>query len=93
MKLLWPAVIRKHAWAIGVEDARHPYLNAIHAVVVETEGLGDALALVVATAHTNRIDGAPITLRLGVHLRIPVNLAGAGEQKPCPNPRASPSML
>ena len=51
-----PAVIRQHAWAIGVEDARHPHLNAVHALIVETKRLCDALALVIATAHTNRID-------------------------------------
>ena len=46
-----PAVIREHARAVGVEDTRHTHLHPIHALVVETEGLGNALALVVTTAR------------------------------------------
>ena len=51
-----------------------------------TEGFGDALALVVATAHTNRIDGAPVPLGLGMNLRIAIHLTGAGQKQPRSHP-------
>ena len=82
----YPTVIRKHPRAIGIEDLRHPYLHIIHSEVIETKGFSDALTFVVATAHTNRIDRAPVTLRLGMHLRVAVHLAGASEQQPRSHP-------
>ena len=42
------AAIRQHARPVGVEDAHHPDLRAVHALVVEAEGFSKALGLVVA---------------------------------------------
>ena len=65
-----------------------------HALVVEAEGFSDALALVVATADTDGIDRAPVTLRLRVDLRIAVDLTRAGEQQPRPySPRQAQHVI
>ena len=72
-----------HARAVGVEDARHLDADAVLAVVVEEQRLGAALALVVAGARTDRVDVAAIGLRLRVHERVAVNLAGRGVEDAC----------
>src|SRR5580698_3890091 len=43
--------------------------------------LGKALRLVIYTPGTDRIYIAPISLWLGVHLRITVDFRGAGQEK------------
>ena len=58
----------------------------MHALVVETEGFGDALALVVAGANADRVHTTPVALRLGMHLRIAIHLAGGSQQQPRPHP-------
>ncbi len=50
------------------------------AVIVEEQGLGAALALVVAAADADRVDLAPVALRLRMHFRIAVDFAGRGLQ-------------
>ena len=77
-----PAVIGQHARPVGVEDAHHADLRAVHALVVEAEGFGDALAFVVAAADADGIDAAPIALWLGMHLGVAVDLTGGGHQQP-----------
>ncbi len=68
------AVVHQHARAVGVEDADYPDIDAVLAVVVEAEGLGDALALVVAGAVGVDVD--PVGLDLRVDLGVAVDLAG-----------------
>ena len=76
-----PAVIGQHARPVGVEDAHHADLGAVHALVVETEGFGDALALVVTAADADRVHAAAVALGLGVHLGVAIHLGGAGQQQ------------
>ena len=71
-----------HARAVGVEDARDLDLQPVLAAVVEEQGLGAALALVVAAARADRIDVAPVVLRLRMDLRIAVHLGGRGLKNP-----------
>ena len=63
------------------------------AAVVEEQRLGAALALVVAGAEADRIDVAPVALRLRVHGRVAVDLGGRGLQIFAFTRLASPSML
>jgi hypothetical protein len=48
------------------------------APVVEEQRLGAALALILAGAHTDRVDAAPIALGLRVNFRIAVDFGGRG---------------
>ena len=50
-------------------------------LVVKTEGFSDALAFVVATARADRVHATAVALRLGMHFRIAIHLAGAGQQQ------------
>ena len=52
------------------------------AVVGHRHRLGEALGLVVHAARADRVDVAPVRLRLRVHLRVAVDLAGRGEEEP-----------
>ena len=70
-----PAVVGVHARPVGVEDPRHLDLQPVLAVIVEEQGLGAALALVVAGARAQRVDVAPIVLALRVDLRVAIDLA------------------
>ena len=47
------------AWAIGVEYARDAHVDTVLVVVAVCQGLGDALALVIARSWTDRVDVAP----------------------------------
>ena len=46
------------------------------AAIVEEQGLGAAIALVIARARPEGIDLAPIVLGLGVDGRLAIDLAG-----------------
>jgi hypothetical protein len=48
------------------------------AAVIEEQGFGAALALVVARARPNRIDVAAVVFGLGMNRRVTINLAGRG---------------
>ena len=72
------AVVRVHARAVGVEDARDLDRQLVLAVIVEEQGLGAALAFVVAGADADRIDVAPIVLGLRMDRGVAVDLAGRG---------------
>ena len=48
------------------------------AVVVKKQGLGAALALVVAGADANRVDPAPVAFHLRVHLGVAIDLRSRG---------------
>ena len=60
-------VVRVHARAVGVEDPRHLHRHLVLAVVIEEQGLGATLAFVVTGTRADRIDVAPIVLRLRVN--------------------------
>ena len=65
----------------SVEDAGNADFAAMHALIVEAEGFGDALTLVVTGANTDWIHATVITLRVEDGLWIPINLAGGGQQE------------
>jgi hypothetical protein len=67
-----------HVRAVGVEDAGDLDLQPVLAVIVEEQGFGAALALVVAAARADRIDVAPIAFGLRMDVGIAVDLAGRG---------------
>ena len=75
------AIVQLHARAVGIEDARDVGAHAVLAMVGHGDGLGEALALVVAGARTHRIHIAPIRLHLRMHQRVAVAFAGGGQQE------------
>ena len=76
-------VLRVHVGPVGVEDAHHAHVHAVLAAVVGAEGLGAALALVVAGSDADRVDVAPVGLQLRVHERVAVHLARGGVEHAC----------
>ena len=64
-------------------------LHPVLAVVVEEQGFGAALALVVAGARAQRVDVAPVAFRLRVDGRVAVDLGGGGLKDP--HAQAQPS--
>jgi hypothetical protein len=85
-----PPVLGVHVGPVGVEDADHPNVKPVLAVVVEEQGLGAALAFVVTGAYPNWVHPAPVALGLGVHIRVTVDLAGGGLQYPRASPLGQP---
>ncbi len=75
-----PAVAGPEPGTVGVEDAGDADLDPMRPVVGHGHGLGEALGLVVDPPGADRVDVAPIALRLGMDLRVPVDLAGRGQQ-------------
>jgi hypothetical protein len=75
-------VIGVHARPIGVEDAGDPDLEAMLAEIVEEQGLGAALAFVVAGARPDRVDIAAIALGLRMQGRVAIDLGGRGLKDP-----------
>ena len=69
-----------HPRAVGVEDADDRRVHALLAVVRHRQRLGVALRLVVDAARADRVDVAPVGLRLRVHL--------AGRRRPRSSRRA-----
>jgi 3-hydroxyacyl-CoA dehydrogenase len=74
------AVVQSHARAIRVEDADDARLQPVVGVVGHRHGLLEALGLVVDAARADRVDVAPVLLRLRVHGRVAVDLAGRRDQ-------------
>ena len=77
------AVVLVHARAVGVEDADDLDADAVLTVIIHAERFGGALALVVAGADADRVDVAPIRLRLRVDGRVAVDFARRGVQDLC----------
>ena len=75
-------VMRMHAWAVSVENARHLDGHVELTVVVEEERFRATLAFVVARARANRIDVSPVILALRMDIRVAIDLAGRGLQDP-----------
>jgi hypothetical protein len=75
------AVVRVHARAKRVEDARDAHLNALLLRLDVAERLRDALALVLAGARAPRVDVAPVALRLRVDFRVALDFRSGGEEK------------
>jgi hypothetical protein len=75
------AVVRTHARAVGVEDPHDRRVHALLAVVGHRQRLRVALGLVVDPARADRVDVAPVALRLRVLQRIAVHLARRRDQE------------
>ena len=69
---------------------RHLDAYAVLAVIIETQGLGAALALVVAGAPAVRVDVGPIILGLRVDGRVAVDLARGRLQELSAQPLGQP---
>ncbi len=65
-----------HARAVGVEDAGDADPQIVLAEIVEEQGLGAALALVVAGARPDRVDIAAIGFGLRVQGRVAIDPGG-----------------
>ncbi len=71
-----PAVVLGHPGTVGVEDADDADVHVVLAVIVHHQGLGHPFPLVVAAADADGVDVAPVSLALGVHLGVAVDLGG-----------------
>ncbi len=71
-----------HARSVGVEDPHDPRVHAVVAVVRHGHGLGEPLGLVVDAPGADRVDVAPVGLRLRMHQGVPVRLGSRCKQKP-----------
>src|SRR5690606_5652551 len=76
-----PTVIRPHAAAKSVENAHDPDVDAVFAVIGEGERLGEAPGFVVYAPRTDRVDVAPVGLRLGIDQWVAVHLRRGGEKE------------
>ena len=74
------AVVGVHAWAKGVEYARHTHLYVRLALVGVHHGLRHALALVIARTRPDGVHVSPVRLLLRVHLGVAVHLGCARQQ-------------
>src|SRR5690554_4804608 len=70
-----------HPRPVGIEYTHDPKRDTVLAGVGGCEGLAATLALVVAGAVADRVDLAPIGLRLWVLFGLAVDLAGRGDQQ------------
>ena len=78
----YPSVIRMHARAVGVENARYLDVELVLAVVVEKQGFGAAFAFIIARAGPIGVHVAPVILGLGMNGRIAIDLRGGSLKNP-----------
>jgi len=71
-------IVRMHARAVGIKNSDDLYLQLMLPPVIKKEGLSTSFSLVVTRTNANRVDLAPVTLGLGMNLRVPVDLARRG---------------
>ena len=67
-------VMWMHAGAVGIEKSNNLDIKVVLPAVIKEQGFGSPLTFVVAGPRTNRVHIAPVVLRLGVHLRVTINL-------------------
>src|SRR5713101_4312041 len=77
-----PAVPGPQPRSVRVEDARNLGVEPMQAVIGHGEGFRVALGLVVHRTGPDAVDVAPVGLRLRVHERVAVDLAGGRKKKP-----------
>src|SRR6266542_4355568 len=77
------AVVGAHPGPVGVENPHDRGVHPLLAVVRHRQRLCVALRLVVDPARADRVDVAPVALRLRVHQRVAVDLARRREQEAC----------
>ena len=76
-------VVEAHPGAVGVEEPNDARLHPVEAAVRHRHRLGEPLGLVVHRAGADRVDVAPVGLRLGVDGGIAIDLARRGHEEPC----------
>ena len=79
-----PSVTRAHPWTVRIEDPDDASVDTMVGVVRHRHGFGEALGFVVDAAWTDGVHMPPVTFRLRVNLRVPVDLGGRGEQEASP---------
>src|SRR5581483_1296161 len=65
-------VIGMHSRPVGIENTRNFYPQLMLPPIIKEQGLRAALPFVIAGANSDRIDVAPVFLRLRMDLRIAV---------------------
>lgn len=65
-----------HARPKGVEDASYTHFHAALFLIGVAHGLGNALALIIASTRAVRIDIAKVRLRLRVDLHAEIRVRG-----------------
>src|SRR5450755_2145172 len=74
------SVAGSHPLPVGVEDPRDASIDA-GAVIGHGVRLSASLRFVVHAAYADRVDVAPVVLRLRMHRWVSVHLRGRGEQE------------
>src|SRR5689334_23480061 len=67
--------------SIGVENAGDTRIYTMLAMKLHCDRLAQALGLVIACAHTNRIDVTPVVLTLWMFERVTICLRGGRHQE------------
>lgn len=60
---------------IGIKDSKNFYICIVLPVIIEEKSFGAPFSFVITSSGTNWIDIAPVALRLGMNVRISVDLA------------------
>src|SRR5260370_8376523 len=86
-------VIGSHAWTVGIKNSCHLDAQVVLATIVEEQSFCTTLAFIVAGSQADRIDVAPIILRLGMNMRIPIYLSCRRLQNLRPYPLSQPKCV
>src|SRR5208282_1984192 len=79
-----PTVLQAHARSVRVKDANDLCVDAVVAMVGHRHCLGEAFRLVIYATGPDRVDVAPVVLRLWMDEGIAVAFGGRGEKEFCP---------
>ena len=88
-----PAVVLRHARAVGLEDPDDPDIHAVLPVVVHHQGLGHPFPFIIAAPDADGVHVPPVRLRLRVHLGVAVHLGGGRLQDPRADPFREPEHI
>src|SRR5579883_3570861 len=75
-----------HARPVGVEYPGYLNLQSVLAIIVEKQGFGAPLSLIIAGTRPYWIDIAPVHLRLRVHSRVAIDLTRGSLKDPALEP-------
>ena len=77
------AIVYSVSWTVSIENTDYTNIEAMHPVVGHGNRLGIAFGFIIDTTRTDRIDIAPVFLRLRMDQRIAVDLGSRGQQELC----------